>query len=100
MRGLIGTLLKVLKQSFFKFVLIQSQARCEHLEEEKRTLYEEAQKQALVIDEQNEQISTLTSNLKQIGVEGKVPDLPQLTSSKLLTDPTSKVRVGTVFSLL
>ena len=66
-------------------------ARCDHLEQEKRNLYDEAQKQAIVIDEQNDQIKTLTSNLKQIGIEGRVPDLPQLTSSKLLTEPTSKL---------
>ena len=49
-----------------------------------------AETQAKTIDDQNDRISTLQRNLKQIGIDGQVPDLTHLTSSKLLSVESSR----------
>ena len=46
--------------------------------------------QSKIIDQQNQKIGTLQGNLKQIGIDGHVPDYPDLTSSKLLLQESSK----------
>ena len=63
----------------------------EEFESEKRALLATAEEQARTIDSQNALIATLQHNLKQIGLEGQVPDMAELTSSKLLGETTTKL---------